>query len=254
MSLIPIPEHEHVYQQRMASISDVKAALLSHAPKGACVLDYGCGAGDVVSAAERMRPDLNFAGFDVQADAIVAARKKGLERSEFFTNEGQAFSRVLSQDGPKVLFLSSVIHEVVSVYGDDGLRRLIESAAEFDVVIIRDMAYEEALRTVPDAVPDVLADTNYFHEFSETWGVPDTVPLVAHLMLKARYPDNWPAELLENYFCHSAESLIREFSVRFPIVRLMKHETPSFLSDDMKRRFGRGPKTKTHLEAVLSRT
>ena len=254
MSLLEIPHHEQVYQHRMAAMSEVKARLLTRVAYGSQVLDYGCGAGDVVASAHRLRPDLTFVGFDSQPSAVQAARKKRIPQSRFHLKESDAFMDVLTHPGPKVLFLSSVIHEIASAYGHEGFLSVLDKASAFDTVVIRDMAYEEATEHLEDAVPDALTGTRWTKEFAEKWGVPNTVPKVAHLMLKSRYTDNWDAEMLENYFAYSAENLCRTVKARFPVSSHHMHEVPTFLENEFRTTFGRGPLTCTHLEAVFHRS
>lgn len=253
MSVLDIPQHEPVYQERMAAIADVKAALLCHAPTGAIVLDYGCGAGDVIASASRMRPDLRFIGFDAQPSAVAAAAAKRIPRAAFFVSEAEAFAAVRASGHPGVLFLSSVIHEIASVYGPAGLVRVLGQADGFEMAIVRDMAHARAAEALSDRVPDRLCGTRWAREIAAKWGPLDTAPAVAHLMLKARYTDNWDAELLENYFSYSKEGLIEAFAPAFPRVLSLSHTVPEFLADEFRRDYGRGPLTPTHIEVVLGR-
>lgn len=253
MSLVDIKNHADTYRDRMASISHIKASLLLDAPRDALVLDYGCGAGDVAHAALELRPDLRIIGFDTDIRAIRAAQAAELPGTIFVHDETAAFRLMRTGDGPKVAFFASVLHEIGSVYGYDGTLRLLEKCRDFDQIAIRDMAHERGAETRPDVIPEQLRNTRWAHEFEAKWGPANTAERVAHLMLKARYTDNWNAELLENYFVHSKEDFIEIFGDAFPSLCRIRHETPEFLDAEFRSVYGRAPSTATHVEIVLEK-
>lgn len=252
MSLIDIKGHESVYEKRMADVAKEKASLMAYAPKHAIILDYGCGAGDVIQAASDMRPDLTFVGFDYSRTAIEHAVSKNIAEAYFTSDEGYAL-RAMRLGQPKVLYMSSLIHELVSMKGKGGLIDLYDKASGFDMVMIRDMgdSYPEGM--LEDEAPDNLFGTGALRDFQERWGPCTNARNVAHLMLKARYLDNWEAEMLENYFAMSADENLILAKSYFPDVRLFEKETPPFLADAFMREYGRLPKTTTHFRLVASR-
>ena len=48
-------------------------------PRGASVLDVGCGPGKLLEALRRLRPDLELHGVDISAEAVARAREKGFD-------------------------------------------------------------------------------------------------------------------------------------------------------------------------------
>lgn len=253
MSLVHIAEHEEIYADRMGVIANEKAALLRYAPRDAIVLDYGCGEGDVIETARRLRPDLHFIGYDAYAPVIATANHKHLGKVVFTADEDDAFARAARHTGPKVLFMSSVVHEVVSFYGHAGFLNILNKAARFDQVIVRDMAYEDGADTLPDVTPPVLATNGFADALYARWGGRDTAAGVAHLMLKARYPDNWDAELAENYMPYAYTDLVKIVSAGFPRVIHQEYRLPPFLAEEFARVYGRVPLTKTHINLICER-
>lgn len=252
MSLIDIKGHESVYEKRMADVAKEKASLMAYAPKHAIILDYGCGAGDVIQAASDMRPDLTFVGFDYSRTAIEHAVSKNIAGAQFTSDERYAF-RAMRLGQPKVLYMSSLIHELVSMKGKGGLIDLYDKASGFDMVIIRDMGDSYPENVLKDTVPENLLGTVAMRHFESVWGKCDNASNIAHLMLKARYMDNWEAEMLENYFAMSADKNLALAKKYFPDVRLFQKEIPPFLADAFMSEYGRLPKTTTHFRLVASR-
>lgn len=253
MSLVAIPDHEATYIVRMGTIADIKAALLYDAPENAIVLDYGCGAGDVIQAAQAVRPDLSFVGYDYYPSVVQAAHMRNVPKSFFTSDEKAAFVAASAHDGPKVLFMSSVMHEIVSIHGDAGLDAVLDQAAQFDQIVMRDMAFDPGFDGVPDSAPESLVHSGHADALHARWGGVNTAVGVAHLMLKARYKDNWDAELAENYLPYSVDDLISRIRRVFPIVRHVKHELPAFLEKEFMRVYGRTPLTRTHVEIICDR-
>lgn len=253
MSLVDIAAHTEIYASRMCTIADLKASLLAMAPRNALVLDYGCWTGDVIAAAARIRPDLHFVGYDYLDSAIVKAQARDLPNTVFTADERAAFAMAHVHDGPKVLFLSSVMHEVVSVHGDAGFAVVLDQAHGFDQVVLRDMASDVGADRIADAPPAELLENGTASAFAARWGRPDTAVRVAHLMLKARYADNWDAEMRENYLPYDAVRLLDILRARWPEVRHFEHSLPPFFVEEFTRDYGRVPLTRTHIEIICAR-
>lgn len=238
--------HMSMYAQRMSAVAQEKAALLNHLPFESNVLDFGCANGSVAQAALQVRPDLNFVCHDLTLydDFPVHPRMR------IYQNAADAMRFILSCGGPKFLFLSSVMHEVISHQGVRMLDNMFTWAKRLDGVVIRDMAYraEDLLETA--SPPPALSGTHMLKEFEERWGEVNNAVSCAHLMLKSRYEDNWSSELEENYFAFSVEQLKDSVSKFFPNITVFEHEAPSFLDNDLRRRYGQGLSHPTHVKMI----
>jgi len=73
------------------------------AQPGRCVLDIGCGAGELSLAVAAARPDAHVVGVDVSADLIAAAQMRSDGRAVFYHADAEAF---VDPEGPADLLIS----------------------------------------------------------------------------------------------------------------------------------------------------
>lgn len=250
MSITEIGEHRVEYQKRMRAALSDKCSLFRFAPNNSLVLDYGSGAGDVARYLSEIRPDIRVIGFDRDEITVKNALKKGLKNAIFSNDEDWCFVRTCEVARPKVLFLSSVIHEMVTSFCATEFARVLQRAKEFDMVIIRDMCVSENAVNVPDAIPErgVME-----HEFEEAWGELDNARNVSHFLLKSRYADNWEAEMRENYFALNREPLLDMLRVTHPVLIHETHTRNAFLDNELFKERGRHYLIPTHIELVAKR-
>lgn len=235
------------YSDRMARAIAPKLFFLMDVPQNATILDYDCGPGDVIRAAASVRPDVRFVGYDADPDMIRVARASGIARARFFGKEDEAVEAALGGIGPSVILFSSVLHEITTFGGYPELLRVLGVASRFDEVAIRDMAADPQESLLPDTVSGLRVSPRLLGSFVERWGAPNDAVSVAHLMLKARYPDNWEAENRENYFAVPVNGLMLSVSLSHPVTVSFQRHVPPFLMRDLYATHGRFPGIMTHL-------
>ena len=121
-----------MYRQTDRSFAGLTARLLERIERlpGDCVLDVGCGAGEVALAVARSRPQAQVTGIDLSADLIAVARERAGQRSNVALAAADATSFV--PDAPPDLIVSrhGVMFFADPVAGLGHLRQIAAPAAE----------------------------------------------------------------------------------------------------------------------------
>ena len=217
------------------------------------VLDFGCANGGLIKALRGMCPEYKYAGYDIDADMIKAAREN-VPGVPFFTEWD-------SIDVPfenSLLNISSTIHEVYSYGTDKDVEefwgRVFDSG--FRYVTVRDMMFTEKLERPADekmlGAVRSGAFTSQLSDFEDEWGSITTQKQLVHYLLKYRYTQNWEREVRENYFPVSAEKLLSLVPDSYSITYCELFALP-FTAWQIRKDFGFTLEDTTHIKLILER-
>ncbi|MDR6218657.1 class I SAM-dependent methyltransferase [Deinococcus soli (ex Cha et al. 2016)] len=222
---------------------------------GTQYLDYGCADGSLLAELAPLHPGAALCGYDLSPVMVQAARTAHPEVPAHTT-----FTRAFAHLVPGVrrsVVLSSVIHEVLSRSTPEQQAAFWVRVSLFDQVIIRDMAVTGDADGPPDAADAEavrrVADPRLLAAFEARYGpVTGSRRALAHFMLKARYPQNFEAELDENYLALSVDHLSAHLSGPYETAHRVHRALP-FLDEEARRVYGVGYPCATHLELILER-
>lgn len=217
------------------------------------VLDFGCANGELIKALRGMCPEYKYAGYDIDADMIKAA-KANVKDVPFF---GEWDSIDIPFEN-SLLNISSTIHEVYSYGTDSDVKefwgRVFDSG--FRYVTVRDMMFSDKLERPADETMLTAVRsggyTSQLADFEAEWGSITTQKQLVHYLLKYRYTQNWEREVRENYFPVSAEKLLSLVPDSYSITYCELFTLP-FTAWQIRNDFGFTLKDTTHIKLILER-
>lgn len=232
-------------------------------------VDFGCADGALLRNVrfERLAHGYEFRGIGYDHDpAMASLAARGSNFLLDFTQEFgwlEASVRRAHGEGHKsCLVLSSVVHEVLTLTGDEGFKSfwtLVRNLGT-DYIAIRDMAVEaEALRRSPDVsiTEAVCRNADIAHFLLHGAREPGTFSSQAELLeglLKANYRDNWQAEYAERYFPLSSEQWLNWTTIGSGYkLRHFEHTPLPFHQARWRRRYGVTVEDPTHIKMLLAK-
>lgn len=240
--------HSKDYTAAMASRSMEKASWwVSRLPEDVgVVLDFGCANGAVLTSTFQLGhfTDWLAVGYDHSLAAIGSAMDFFPGSKSCWTNDLEgAIQKANSVRGPKVLLLSSVMHEVAAVQTLGDFLDTVVFPYNPDFIVFRDMAparsafYAPAPPAIRRKVQEDPALALRLRHFTARFGEISTVANLLHFLLKAPYEQDWMEELQENYFPMSASAWMDAFGPRYE-PRFFDHHQPHFIRERMERLCG----------------
>jgi len=218
-------------------------------------VDYGCADGSLMQFIHSLFPEYKYIGYDISQEMINIARSKSNKDLKFTTDWNQVLLLIHNEIKPKVLILSSIIHEIYS-YGniEEFWSRVFNS--NFDYIIIRDMMVSrecERLTEINDLIRVLnYADKNKLYEFENYWGSIKYNKNLIHYLLKYRYLENWSREVKENYLPIIVENLLSRISNNYEVV-FHEHYILPFLKQQVRKDFKVDLKDNTHIKMILKK-
>jgi hypothetical protein len=232
----------------------------------AAFVDFGCSDGSLFSALDALgRFPIESVGFgyDHNLTAIEQAAENCTAPGAYFSADlediitrAQSWRRQFN--GPLVLILSSVMHEVLSTSTLGDFMDSVVFPLDPDIIVFRDMAptrsafYAPApppLRRQIEANPELAFRLRHF---TARYGEISTVANLLHFLLKAPYERDWMAEMEENYFPISATSWVDALGPRYEL-RFFDHHQPAHIQERMESLCGGFIDQPTHLCMILER-
>lgn len=237
-----------VYNSGMARTMYDKLFWVDKVDRPDCIVDFGCGNGELMKLAKEYYPNARYVGVDNNPEIVYES-----VADEIVTS----FDELQTRDIPDntLLILSSVIHEVYS-YAD--LDKFWKDIAHFRQIAVRDMAVTEAVCRDNYITPISKVQELYpeqFKDFVRIWGKVQSKRDMIHFLLKYNYQENWVREVQENYLPVTVEGMLTNFSYSHN-VDYFNHQPLPFLNNLWKKEFGVGSfnDTATHLKLILKRT
>lgn len=231
------------------------------------VVDFGCADGTIISYLDNVNDSAAYIGYDISSTMIELAKSKynGKNKHVHFTSSWDNVTNLLSKnyDGrKKILFLSSIIHEVYSyakteqdidIFWD----RVLNTG--FDYIIVRDMmvSYDTLRDSRENDVDRVIDNVNKAYDngqlfdFENHHGTIKKVKNLMHFLLKYRWKINWEREVNEDYFPIFVEDFIEimksyntDYFERFRV---------KFLDEKIKEDFDIVLTDYTHVKGIFSK-
>ena len=257
-----------IYDDRMHRSMPDKLFFLDKIEQPAVVFDYGCADGALLQAIIRIWPDTQLFGYDIDPEQISrASQLLPADRSHLGTDFDALRKAMSTFDGPKLLVLSSVIHEVYS-YKDDADRHGDQislfwkhvTLSGFDTIVIRDMGSSSYLaRELTDSDPQDVAKARatipaeLVESFENKWGLLDDRLNLVHLLLKYHYADNWDREVNEDYLPYSVEHIQRELSTSGYPITYFEHYVLTYIQNKVLSDTGIQLKDNTHYKLIANK-
>jgi hypothetical protein len=217
-------------------------------------VDYGCADGSLLKFINNIFPEYKYIGYDISEDMINLAKKDN--KSIIFTTKWDEVSEQIHNcNQPKVLILSSIIHEIYS-YGNinEFWDRVFNSG--FDYIVIRDMMVSkesERLTEINDIIKILNSQYNSnLYEFENYWGGIKYNKNFLHYLLKYRYMVNWEREVKENYLPIIAENLLLKIPQQYEVI-FYEHYLLPFLKQQVKADFDIDLKDNTHIKMIIKK-
>lgn len=222
------------------------------------IVDYGCADGTLIKSCMSMMPEVTYMGYDICGEMLEIARANVPDgsRVQFTDNWGDCINL---NTKPKVLVLSSVIHEVYS-YGDseciEGFwNRVFKS--DFDYIVIRDLIPSLSISrpTAPNDYLKLIRSKNsvLIRKFESVWGSLESNKNLMHFLMKYRYVENFDRECRENYFPIHKEELLRKIPAKYDIM-YQEHYVLPFVKNEVRKDFGIDIIDNTHFKLILERS
>lgn len=218
----------------------------------AIIVDYGCGDGTLIrKLEEKFWSVFDYFGIDNNEEMLkIASSKISLgDRIYYSKNIPQ-----LVTNRPKILILSSVLHEILSY---SSLRSL-EEIRDFqpDYIFIRDMYIDEsAYRNVTEDISKVREHPLYKDFIKVNFGDENGLEWadIIHFLFKYRYEENWEREVQENYLSFNFHKEDFDFWFTDYYTIYEKQYTLPFLKEQVKKDFGIDLIDNTHINLILKR-
>lgn len=227
-------------------------------------VDFGCGDAELLRLLSKINASAMFLGIESDHNQKLAATSNFADVHLMHTLWALPLAPWAIKRTPKVLIMSSVIHEVISFAGSgfnlQAWWRNVEDLG-FDYIVIRDFClplwcdglpiehdFREAISTRGSPW-----DRQALGDMWLRWGM-TTHRDFMHYLMKRPYRDNWKRELQENYvaLCDEALRAVVTLSGRYRIHHFEQTVTPAFTRGTMEA-FGFDPETPTHAEVILAR-
>jgi hypothetical protein len=216
-------------------------------------VDYGCADGSMLQFIHSLFPEYKYIGYDISQEMINIAKNKSNKDLIFTTNWNQISNLIEKEIKPKVLILSSIIHEIYS-YGnvEEFWNRVFNT--DFDYIIIRDMMVSkecERLTEINDLIRVLnKADKSKLYEFENYWGSIKYNKNLIHYLLKYRYLASWDREVKENYLPLYVEDILALIPNDYDIIYNESFTLP-YIKNKVLDDFGIEIKDNTHLKLIL---
>lgn len=223
------------------------------------IVDYGCADGTLINFLAGLFPDIVFVGYDISIEMIEAAKRKCShhENVVFFHNmeDFTDWRNTSKFAAHMVLNLSSVIHEVYSYSGYEGIGDFWDfvNNGGFDYITIREMAVDRSARR-PAWKEDVLKvrsrmSGEMIEDFERNHGsIGDNYNLI-HFLMKYRYTTNWEREVKENYLPLPTEGIAANIDKEYELIYYDHYVLP-FLARTVKEDFDIVLKDYTHVKFI----
>ncbi|WP_342234598.1 methyltransferase domain-containing protein [Inquilinus sp. OTU3971] len=217
------------------------------------IIDVGCADGTMLAAIEHVEPGLQLIGVDICPEMRARANIT-VPRAEIVADLAAALAAATAR--PRLVVLSSVIHEVYSYLGAERRAAFFEaiwnSGAEW--IAIRDMMpgrdVDRPANPVSVARVRQMAHPERLAQFEEAWGAIDGNRALLHYLLKYRYAANWAREVTENYLPTTAEAFLAGVPRHYEVA-YMDHFTLPYLRENVRRDFGVDLQDRSHLKLIL---
>lgn len=224
------------------------------------IVDFGCATGSLLNHLSKWFPDTKLIGYDKDKEMIDRLWDKHGNDQTDGTWKWEQIERVVDEtDGPSVLVLSSVIHEVYHYSDVDQIDTFWDRVwnSGFDYIVIRDMIPSKTIDRRP-SMNDVrkvysnFGGTKELEDFVNEWGSIETShKQLVHFLLKYRYTQpNWSREVRENYFPFYVEDLMMDIPDRYSIL-FNHHFALPYLKQQIRKDFGIELEDPTHFKLIL---
>lgn len=241
----PIPQHadHHKINVEMRMVIPEKLSFwLPHLPmsKITAIVDFGCADGSLLKTISEMCPSLTarYYGIDNERRQRMAAREN-FPKGTYMSGT----SMLAPVAGPKLLILSSVLHEVGTGMSPERLKAWWDFNVVkpgFEWIVIRDFASLRGDSDTPAEWLEKFSETenaDLFEragQFIRRYGYRHTLRNAMHWLLKYPYADNWERELAEDYYAVPS-SQVQKLAINSGYY-LVHHEltTSPFVRDRIK--------------------
>lgn len=179
--------------------------------------DFGCGNGIPLNHLAERRPDLFFVGVDHSMD--ILGRNHALGRRNVTLVAGDLDGAVFPEGSFEAVMFNRSLHEVYSLFGEDGLQRAVSFACRALKPDGRVLIYENAVRSREKVTLRLVTDEvrGLFAKFLEDYSIrpvpctrvdEETVLLqeddALEFLTKYRDPD-WESEMREVHFLYTLD-------------------------------------------------
>lgn len=258
------------YNENMSKhIKDKLFWLDKFSDKHYTIVDFGCADGTIINNLCETNKDNHYMhtyiGYDISETMIDIAKTNfhGDDNEDvIFTSSWDEVKEKLNENKNriKILFLSSVIHEVYSYAKsteeiDDFWNKVFDS--DFDYVIVRDMmvTYDTYRYVNSSELNKVYGKVKYekqVADFEEKHGELKIMKNFMHFLLKYRWKINWKREVNEDYFPIMVEDFLELMEHDYNIDYLERFRV-SFLDDEIKKDFDVKLTDYTHIKIIFSK-
>lgn len=248
-----------VYNLRMTKSMIDKLFFLDMSVNLEGVLDFGCADGTLLRHVDAFCPGLKLVGYDLDPEMVRLAASQ-FPKAGFSSNWQAALDTAFEKpDSSVCLNLSSVIHEVYSYSGADGIdlfwKRVYESG--FEYIAIRDMMLSESADRVTPIRDEMRVRTSREHakqlrEFEALHGSIANNKNFLHFLMKYQYLENWEREVAENYLPLSTTRFFEMMPTDYEVVIYNRYSLP-YLGYCVKRDFNVEIADDTHVKILLRR-
>lgn len=251
-----------IYTERLAKGLVDKLFWINDVPENSCIFDFGCANGAVLKALSKIRPNFKLIGYDNSTEMFNLAKENcnGLD-IEFYNTLESAFDAVRGVSQPKVLLLSSVLHELYSYDKLSDLSYMILGDT-FDYCIVRDMfmSVNDYYRRAPyEDYIKILYNPKYFKQlmsFEEVKkeSLSKKYGHFIEFLLKYIYIENWDKEVKEDYFPEFIPAFV-DYIQSNTSLRLQKLERfyIPYLRNKIKEDFDIDLNTFTHAKMIFKK-
>lgn len=258
--------NENVYLSRMADAVKDKLFFIEHLPANVGVfVDYGCADGALIAELANIYPNADFIGYDTNENFIARAEERGITNAVFTSNWEQVKYSIGCSFGPRVLILSSVLHEVYTYEGACGIHDFWQRVKQFkyDYICVRDMGVcwsDSNRKTSREALNQVYKWANCseqqksrLRDFESKRGSITNSLNLCEFLLKYSYVENWDREVNENYLALSVGDIIflMEEMGYSPIY--FQHWVLPYIANKIYTDFGISMPYNTHYKGVWKR-
>jgi hypothetical protein len=258
------------YNENMSKhIKDKLFWIDDFSDKSYTIVDFGCADGAIINnlcSINKDNPYLHtYIGYDISETMINIAKSNfnGDDNEDVtFTCSWNEVKEKLNDNRHdiKILFLSSVIHEVYSYaksYDEiyDFWDKVLNTG--FDYVIVRDMmvtydTYSFVNSSDSNKIYGKVKYEKQVAEFEEKFGKLTIRKNFIHFLLKYRWKINWEREINEDYFPIMIESFLKYMKEDYNIDYLERFYVP-FLKHEIKKDFDIDLTDYTHIKVIFSK-
>lgn len=253
------------YNRDMQYTLSSKLFFLPHIPLQEIkqVVDFGCANAALLKLAGKVMPGAYLCGIDSDVEQRRAAMEN-LGTGAILPSLSYFWQMMRRQLDPRLLILTSVMHEVASLPGSwqnniVGWWEYVESFG-FDYIAIRDFsvpAYCRDMQTPQQWLDVTCMDPDEYGRMvhvSERYGSCNNLYNFMHYLLKRPYVENWEREMQEDYLFADTDQLLKivtgsgKYSIKHKRLCRSKVFEKRTIKD-----LGFLPPVTTHIELVLVR-